>query len=60
MHFVGEQAAVIGLIVEGLEEVCGGGSQGAVSIGFERADAKKGTAKGVPDADLDLVVDSGE
>ena len=58
MHFVGEQAVVVGLVAEGFEEVCGGRSQGAVGVGLERADAKIGAAKGVPDADFDLIIDA--
>ena len=58
MHFVGEQAVVVGLIVEGLEEVGGGRAERAVGVSLERADAKIGAAEGVPDADLDLIIDT--
>ena len=58
MHFVGKQAAVIGLIAERLEEVCGGRAERAIRVGLERADAKKWTTKRVPDTNFYLIIDT--
>ena len=50
MHFIGQQSMIFGVIVEGIEEVCGGRAQRAVGISLERSDTKKGSPEGVPDA----------
>ncbi len=59
MHFVGKQAVVIGLIAEGLEEICSRRTERAVRVGFECANAQKGAAEGVADADFHLVINTG-
>ena len=59
MHFVGEQAAIVGLVGKRLKEICRARAQGTVGIGFESADAEKRTAKRMTDADFHLIVNAG-
>ena len=57
MHRVGKNAAIVGLVVEGLEEIGGRRAERAVGVGLERANAQIRAAESVADADLHLVVD---
>src|SRR6266702_6857923 len=47
MHFVRKNAVVVRLVIKRLEKIGGDRSERAVSEGFERANAKKRTTKGV-------------
>src|SRR5438132_14311485 len=59
MHFVGESAAVAWLVIKRLEKIGCGRAERAVSEGFDCANAKKRSTKGVPDSDFCLVVNLG-
>src|SRR5437763_7519930 len=59
MHFVRENAVVAWLVIKRLEKIGGDRAERAVSEGFDCANAKKRSTKGVPDSDLCLIIDLG-
>src|SRR5215469_1850577 len=55
VHFIGKQAAIVGLVKKRFEEVGGTGAKRAISEGFYRSDSQVWRTEGASDTDFGLI-----